>query len=279
MWLHHRWVSGFCRAGFVALCLCSSHALCYAQYPTADTLQETPRSHTGKPLRLAVDVDWTLAISATQFFKDYQFYLGGRASSFDIPTGVGFSIASYQFKNASLGIGAGYYRAVVRESYDYNPETRPNPTGPEQSLSQTMLLSVIPAMVTMDYHPLYKQFTGYIGGGVGVSTVHLQWDEAVSPSAKPGARTSGNRYDSWIPTPLVNLHAGVSLGFDQLLAQRSRPGLFIEVAYQWMPVTAPFFAKAGESISTPIPSLQQDYTIHTGGFVLRVGFEIMLNEG
>lgn len=250
-----------------------------AQYPTADTLQYSSKKHTGRPLRIAVDVNWTLGISATQFFKDYQFYLGGRASGFDVPIGVGFSIASYQLPNTSIGLSVGYYRAAVRETYTYDPLTRPDPVGPQQTLSQTILLSAIPAMLAMDYHPLFKQFTGYVGGGLGVCATHVQWDEVISPSSNPGARTGGIRYDAWHPTPLVNLHAGVSLGFDQLLAQKNRAGLFIEAGFNWMPVTAPFFSLTGKSMSVPINALQSDYTIHTGGFVLRAGFEIMLNEG
>lgn len=280
MLLPRRWENGFCRGlWFTLFWLFCTTTYVLAQYPAADTLTSLPRKHVGRPLRVAVDVNWTLAISATQLFKDYQFYLGGRASGFDIPTGVGLSIASYQFKNASIGLGIGYNRAAIRETYEYNPETRPDPIGPAQTISQTLLLTTIPALVTIDYHPLYKQFTGYVGGGIGVSAINMFWQEALSASAKPGARASGIRYDKWQPTPLVNIHAGVSLGFDQLLAQRNRPGIFIEVAYQWMPITAPFFEKTGASIATPVPALQQDYTIHAGGFVLRAGFEIMLNEG
>jgi hypothetical protein len=134
-------------------------------------------------------------------------------------------------------------------------------------------------MITIDYRPLQRQFTGYVGLGLGAGAVHFLWEEGVSSSAEPGAREGGVRYDEWQAAPIVNLRAGISLGFDQVWAKKTRPGIFVETGYLWMPVTGPFFAGTAASITNPPPKLLGDYTIQAGGIVVRVGFEVILNGG
>ncbi|MCO6465262.1 MAG: hypothetical protein J5I53_01475 [Bradyrhizobiaceae bacterium] len=279
MLLPHQWASGFCRGLGTCLLVFVVPLVLHAQYPVADTLQPSNHSRRGKPLRLEAGIQWPLTISATEFFQDFKYYLGGKASVFDIPTGVSGSLSSYQFDNTSIGLSVGYYRAVVREGIEYDPEKRPDPIGPRQNYAETILLTAIPTMITLDYHPILRQFTGYVGCGAGASAVHMYWDEVIDNSTELGARLSGVRLDKWYAVPTINLHAGISLGFDQLIDQRSRPGLFVEVQYLWMPMTDTFFAGTAKSMATPDQKLMGDYTIHAGGFVVRAGLEIMLNGG
>lgn len=279
MWWPRRWENEFCKGLVIGVIVCLASVRMLAQYPSADTLTPSNKPRAGRPLRIEANVNWNLTVTATELFADYRYYLGGSASGFDIPTGVGFSISSYQFSNASIGLSTGYYRATMRESFTYNPESRPDPIGPAQSVTESMLLTVIPTMITVDYHPTHRQFTGFVGFGLGLSASNMMWEESLSASADPGARYSGVRYNEWHATPLLNIHAGVSLGFDQIVGQRNRPGLFMEVGYQWMPVSAPFFAGTAKTFSTPPASLFRDYTIQAGGIVLRAGIELMVNGG
>ncbi len=248
-----------------------TEAKCAAQ---ADTLVGVQR---GRPLLVRADVNWTLGIAATEFFRDVQYYLGARASSFDIPTGVSATIASFQLSDIAFGLSSGYTRAAVRETYGYDPRSRPDPVGPAQTITQTFLLSSIPTMITVDYHPIRRQFSGYVGVGLGVSANHFYWEEALSPSTESGARQSGIRYDAWQASPLVHIRSGLFLGFDQRWSGQTRPGLFVEAGYMWIPMHGRYFELTAKSMANQPQQLARDYTIHAGGFVLRMGLELLLN--
>ncbi len=279
MLLPPRWASEFCR-GLAIRGNCKRWAtlVCTAVICALPTFASDSAStvRKGKPLRIAADVQWIMGISSTDFFADYRYYLSGTASGFDVPIGITFSASSFQIPDVPIGIRVGYYRAAVRETYDYVPENRPQPIGPAQSLSQTITLTCVPALLTIDYRPQQRQFTGYVGLGVGVGAAHVYWNESVSTSTEPGARQGGVRYDEWHAAPAVQATAGIFLGFDQVWARKTRPGIFFEAGYLWMPITGPFFSGVAQTIPVSDPGLYGNYTIVAGGIVLRVGFEIIL---
>ena len=232
----------------------------------------------GKPLSIRADVNWTLGTQAADFFSDYRSYLGGKTPGFEIPIGAGFSVSSYQFDNVCIGIAVGYRKAAVRETFMYNPEELATPIGPAQSNTQTITVTSIPLMLTADYWPGHRQFTGYIGGGLGVSPVAVYWDEVLSETSLPGGRTGGVRYNSWIAAPTVMARSGVFIGFDTPRESTIRPGVFFEVGYQWLPVTDRFFAETARTITQPPEGLFRPYTIHSGGIVLKLGITVIVNE-
>jgi hypothetical protein len=264
MSLPHPWVSASCK-GLVAATI---FLVCFSSVHAQQKRQ--------RPLRAALDVNWTLNISAREFFDDYRTLLGGTASGFDVPEGLTLSVGSFLLEDGAIGLSAGYYRAVVRESYDYNPKLYAQPTGPSQSATQDIMLTVIPAYVTLDYFPVERQFTGYVGAGVGLASVHFAWTEIMSTSTEPGARLSGTRYDDAQLVPSAMVRAGVSLGFDDPVSKRTFGGLYLEISY--IPFSAPVFERTASTLAWRPERTTAPYNIQAGGIVLRLGFEVILME-
>ncbi|MCX6139981.1 MAG: hypothetical protein NTX15_03995 [Candidatus Kapabacteria bacterium] len=276
------------RALLICIVLITTQVLTFGQTTRKDTsakagepliMGATRPAYRGnlKPVRVELSAGWTFGIDADAFFKDYQVVLGGKASGFDAPVGFGLSMSSYQLGNASIGVSAGYYRAVVRENYDYKPRLSDTSFGPPQNITQNISLTCIPAVLTIDYYPFARQFTGYVGAGVGLGAATFVWTEEITSSQVIGARTSGERYNDTHLVPAFSVRSGISLGLDDELGANIRAALTIEGAYLYMPLTAPLFAATANSFVAPTPArLKGDYKIQTGGFQLRIGFSIFI---
>lgn len=239
-----------------------------------DTLQ---KQRSIRELRAAVDVGWIFGISAPEFFADYRALLGAPSSGFDAPTAVSFTASTFMLTHAPIGLSVGYYRAVVRETYDYDPVDHRAPTGALQTITQDLQMTVIPAMITMDYFPTDRQFTTYVGAGVGLGFTNVYWNETLSPSFDPGARQSGVRYDEWQVAPAIAVRAGVSLGFDKQLALRTRAGIYVEGGYLYLPLNGAYFSQTGATLSYDVPRTQGTYSIQAGGVTFRIGFSVLLS--
>ena len=226
-----------------------------------------------RPVRFEATAPWTFGIDADVLFRDYQAVFGGKSSGFDVPVGFGGSLSTYQLDDVSFGVSAGYFRAVVRENYDYQPVLQDMSFGPTQNVTQNMSLTCVPAMVTVDYFPVYRQFTGYVGLGLGIGHVLFRWDEELSSSALPGARRGGARYNDSHIVPAVQIRTGISLGLDGVVGKNVRAAVTLEGGYLYMPLSAPLMRDAASSFIADVPDrLRSDYRIQTGGFQLRIGF-------
>ncbi|MBK7032010.1 MAG: hypothetical protein IPH49_01775 [Ignavibacteria bacterium] len=198
------------RTIFVVLVMCCCAMATFA----ADSLVvgATRPAHKGnlKPVRAELSAMWTFGIDADEFFKDYQLVLGGKASGFNAPMGFSASLSTYQLGNASIGVMAGYYKAVVRENYDYKPLITDTSFAPPQNITQDIALTCIPALLTIDYYPHARQFTGFVGAGIGLGAATFRWTETITESQSIGARLGGERYNETHLVPAVMLRAGVS---------------------------------------------------------------------
>lgn len=251
-----------------------------AHCTTPDTLQPltTIQAEERGSVRIYGAVGWSLGVGSADFFRVYQSLLGGRAAGFDIPIGVSAGMQSYQFGDAAIGLMTGYSRAVLRETYAYDPREMAIPIGPAQSVGQTILMTVIPAMATVDYLPRRRQFTGYLGAGVGIASVDLYWAEQLSSTSEPGGRASGVRYDKQHFVPAVMARAGVSLGFDDPLAHRTRAGVYFEATYQYMPLQALLMERLAKSLPASSGVATTPFDVQAGGLVLRIGFQVALGS-
>lgn len=229
-------------------------------------------------IRLYGDVNWTLGTAASDFFRDYRTILGAGAAGFDVPVGLGLGIQSFQLGDGAIGLATGYRRSVVRETYNYDPRTAPTAIGPAQGVGQTILLSVIPALLTIDYIPRHRQFTGYVGAGVGLASVDLSWEEYLTSSQEPGARQSGVRYSDHHLVPAAMVRAGVSLLFDDPFSSETRAGIYVETAYEYVPVSASLMQRIATTLPAAPSQFDQPYNIQAGGIVLRVGFQVMVTS-
>ncbi len=230
-----------------------------------------------RPVRLEISTAWTFGIDADKMFRDYQSVFGGRASGFDVPVGFGVSLSTYQFNDVSIGVSAGYYRAVVRENYDYRPLQLDTSFGPPQNVTQNMALTCIPAMLTLDYFPVFRQFSGYIGAGIGIGHLAFRWDEQLSSSTLPGARQGGQRYNTSHIVPAIELRTGVSLGIDAEAQRGVRAAITLEGGYLYMPLSAPLLRDAAASFVATVPErLRSNYAIQAGGMQLRIGFLLFI---
>lgn len=235
------------------------------------------RTGNQRPVRFEFTTSWTFGIGADELFRDYQTVFGGRASGFDVPVGFGASLSTYQVNDFSIGVSAGYFRAIVRENYDYRPLLRDTSFGPSQNVTQNMALTCIPAMLSVDYFPVFRQFTGFVGLSAGIGHVSFRWDEELSSSTLPGARRGGLRYDRSHIVPAVQLRTGVSLGLDGEVGKNVRAALTLEGGYLYMPLTAAILRDAAASFVATVPErLRSDYRIQAGGMQLRIGFLLFI---
>jgi hypothetical protein len=243
----------------------SSYAIAYPQ-----------QARSSKPFLTSFEVGWIFGIDASQFFRDYQAYLGGGASGFNSPTNIELSIGTFQLNNAPISLDVGYYRASVRETYEYNPERAPFPNGPIQSVTQSILLTVVPTTIGIGYFQMDRQFSTYVDASAGIAFSNMYWEEQLSESTDPGARLSGVRYDDWQIAPVVAVKAGVVLFFDKRITQRARAGINIESGYSFIPLYIPMFQEAA-SFLVVSPNANKEYYFQAGGLLLRFGLQVVLD--
>jgi len=232
-----------------------------------------------KPVRAELQAFWTFGIDADDFFKDYKLVAGGKASGFAVPIGVALNLGTYQLGNASIGLSGAFYKARMNETYEYAPRASDTSFGPPQTISQEMTLTCVPVLATIDYYPFQRQFTGYVGAGIGLGSVAFSWAESISPSQAIGARAGGVRYDNSHFVPAFLFRTGISLGFDKELGSNTCAALTVETSYLYMPFSAPIFATTADSFVAPTPArLRSDYKIQAGGFQLRIGFVLFIRQ-
>lgn len=219
------------------------------------------------------DAGWMFGVHGIEFFRDYKRYLGGPASTFDVPTSVRGGVATFLTNDLATGLQVGYHRAVVRETYVYVPFGRDTATRARQTITQGITSTSIPVLLTLDIHPRFRQFVTYVGGGIGASVGTFVWNEALSTSQAVGARSSGLRYNDTHIHLAALVRAGMSLGWDKALGEKTGGALHIEVSYTYAPLSGPLFAAVGSTLGQSMPST---YTIQTGGVGLNAGVSIYL---
>lgn len=230
-------------------------------------------------VRFEAGVGWTLGIQAAEFVSDYQGVLGGTASSFGVPVGGRASVNQYLTENLSVGLSGGFFRASIRESYVYDPQPPAARLGPRQAVTQNIEVTAAPVYAVVDYYTGSRQFTGYLGAGVGLLFGNVLWTEEIQPSQLLGARTSGTRYDASIVAPALMLRTGVSLGFDGPKNARSMNGIRVDVSYAIAPLRGTYMASQFDSFAVPPPErLRESYAIDPGGVRVEIGFFILLRQ-
>lgn len=241
-----------------------------------DTAATVNGKRRGRPLRCYVDVGSLMGIHSADFFRDYRRYLTGPSTTFNAPEIVRFGVGSYQIQDIATGVTSGYYRSVIRETYQFRPELSDGTAGiPAQTLTQELVMTAFPTMVTADYLPLGRQFATYVGAGIGLNIVSVSWREAISESQAPGARASGERYDDTHLVPTAMLRTGVSLGLDKVLSATTSAALHVEVSYVFSTLSAPLF----ERLASRFPSadgMTDAYTISVGGLGIHAGLSFFL---
>ncbi len=277
--MHRRWEKEFCKGLSLLFFFFTVSGSTYAAPADSAKAGEPVAKTAGtasqkRIVRLNADINWTLGISAADFFKDYQSLLRGPASGFDAPVGFSVGMSTYQVRNAPIGLMVSYSRAVVRESFLYTPAFGDSAGLPAQTYSESIAMTAIPMMLTWDYYPIDRQFTGYIGGGVGAAAIHMNWTEGISESTSISARQGGVRYDAWGVAPLAMARVGVSLGFDEPISAKAKSGVYFEASYLFMPLSAPLFKETASTLINPPARTSQNYTTQAGGFVVRIGLNV-----
>jgi hypothetical protein len=254
--------------------VCGAVNMCIpAQRVQAQSVVAEPR------VRLEASVLWTMGIQAADFLRDYQGVLGGTVSSFGVPIGARASINQYLTDEISVGVSGGFFRATIRENYTYDPKPPATPLGPPQNVTQNIEVSTVPVLVTLDLFPARRQFTGYLGVGVGLVFGTVLWTEEIQTSRLLGARRGGTRYEGSLIAPTAKLRAGVSLGFDGSAMARTATGIRIEVGYTFAPLRDRYFAGQFDSFAVPPPErLRQDYLIDAGGVSIEIGISLLLRQ-
>lgn len=238
-------------------------------------LGQPEQRRVARPTRIYGDLFGTFGRNASEFFKDYRRYLGGQASTFDAPLGLSAGVSSFQIPDIGIGLMVSYSRSVIRETYLFTSAL--DSTRPIQSTSQNMTVSVVPVVLTLDYLPLERQFTTYVGVMAGLAFTSIKWNESLAKTTLPGARPSGERYDQSHVSPAVGARAGVSLGWDRRYDARVRPALFIEASYMFIPVSAPLFEETAKTLPGSPTRLRESYAIQAGGFGLHLGISLLVH--
>lgn len=247
-----------------------------ATLASIDTASAVKGKRKGRPLRCFVDVGSLMGIHSSDYFDDYKRYLTGTSSTFNAPEIVRLGISSYQLQDIATGVTGGYYKAVVRETYQFRPELSDITADiPAQTLTQELVMTAFPAMVTADYLPFGRQFGTYIGAGFGLNIVGVTWREAISPSQAPGARSSGERYNDThiVPTGLVR--AGVSLGLDKVLSSTTSAAIHVEVSYMYSTFSAALFERLAPRFQGA-GRMAESYTVSAGGLGVHAGISFFL---
>lgn len=249
-----------------------------AQAQSLQRLQDTSFAREAG-LRVELGLSYTLGTSAKEFFADYLTVLGGKSREFETPISGSLRIARHLNDNVSVGIMAGYQRSTLRENYDYDPTKYPKGYGPFQNVTQNFTMETIPVIACVDFYPVDRQFTTYVGAGLGMAFSHGNWFEQLATSRLPGARSSGTRYDDWATHLALQVRTGISFGFDGTDHSPVKSGIRLECSYWRLPIQAPFMKNVAQSFTATVPqSMTQSYTIDMGGFAVQIGFMFVLRH-
>lgn len=230
-------------------------------------------------LRIEPGLSYTWGSTADDFFRDYNEILGGKSREFSVPISGSLRISRHLDNYQSLGLSVGFTRATLRENYDYDPTKVVTPLAPAQNITQNMNLETIPLMACYDLYPVDRQFTTYVGAGVGIGFSHVQWYEDVTTSRNLGARSKGERFDDWLYHPALELRSGISLGFDGSTESAVRSGIRLECSYRFLPISGQFMRDVAKSFALPPPQrLNESYTLNLGGFAVHVGIMVVLRH-
>lgn len=230
-------------------------------------------------LRIEPGLSYTLGTSAKEFFKHYQTVLGGKSSEFEIPVSGTLRISRHLNNYVSVGIVSGYQRTILRENYNYDPATFPVGYAPFQNITQNFTMESIPVLLCADYYPVNRQFTTYVGLGLGLCFSHGSWFEQISTSRMPGARIGGSRYEGWVTHGAMQMRTGISFGFDATDRAPVKSGIRLECSYWKLPIQASFMESIAKTFTTTVPeSMRQPFTIDVGGLAFHIGIMFVLRH-
>lgn len=223
----------------------------------ADTTQRKPR----RPIRVYGDFGWVFGMNSSDFFRDYRVEQGGSLSTIPPAMALHGGIGSYMWDDVVVGVHTGYYRGVFREVYDRDVPLTDSTTA-MVTTTQDFRMSVVPALVTIDYFPLRRQFTGYVGGGVGIASTSTYWSSSNSPLPGEISSTNAVQVDESTVVPAFMVRAGISLGWDRAMTTKTTASSTFEVRYTYIPVT--------------VHTEQGDYLFTGGGIQFSIGVSVFL---
>jgi hypothetical protein len=227
-----------------------------------------------RPMRTWASFGGVFGVHSTDFFQSYKRYLGGPSSTFDVPYVIEGGIASYLWKNVSVGLTASYYKAVVRESYKQFYPFGDTSATTLLSIAQDMSVTATPIIATIDYYPTDRQFATYVGAGLGIGISTIVWKQGVYGN---GSASETTPYNDTHIVPAGLLRAGISLGWDKERTTKVAGALTFEVRYTFLTVTAPLFESLAGSLPNAGAETSGDYHIQAGGLGLHVGVSVIVN--
>ncbi len=227
-----------------------------------------------RPMRVWASLGGEFGVHSSDFFKSYKRYLGGPASTFDVPYVLEGGIASYLWKNVSIGLNASYYRAVVRENYQQYFPFGDTSSKNLLAISQDMSVTATPIIATIDYYPTDRQFATYVGAGLGIGISTILWKQGVYGN---GVASETTPYTNTHIVPAGLVRAGISLGWDKERTTKVAGALTFEVRYTFMTVSAPLLKSMSDVLPNAGPETRGDYHIQAGGLGLHVGVSVIVN--
>jgi hypothetical protein len=144
------------------------------------------------------------------------------------------------------------------------------------SMEENFSLSVIPAMIGIEYSPIYSQFSSYVGVGFGAAVSSSTWNSVVRRQTPSDFYRPERNLHGFGVVPAARLYTGVDLRFDRYL-QSGSPfrGIFLEASFLVLPVAANYFKEIRhQGRDIPVLPAEDNATLNVGGFTISLGVNL-----
>ncbi len=178
--------------------------------------------------------------------------------------------------NYRIGAQFRYIHSTLKDYYDQEVKTK-DVTG-YRNLGQSISISDIPIIGTIEYMPFIGQFRTYTGAGVGFLMRKIEWLESVRTSIPLDYRVGGQHYNDTQIYPAFSIYTGVELGFDKMNELTFLGSLVIEASYNYNAAQTDLFRTVKRQFVPENAKLNETVNILPGYFMLSLGITFNFNQ-
>lgn len=144
--------------------------------------------------------------------------------------------------------------------------------------AQSLEVTDIPIILTMEYIPYTSQFKSFVGGGAGFLLRNTTWFESIRSGIPLDRRTGGNIYEDTDMFPFFKIYSGIELGFDKKQEGSFLGSLVIEASYNYSIGGADIYSIVRRQFKPLAPDLSKKVNILPGYLVISMAITFNFNN-
>ncbi|MBX3042365.1 MAG: hypothetical protein KIT33_00240 [Candidatus Kapabacteria bacterium] len=209
------------------------------------------------------------------FFSVYNNEFGGNKRDFTLLPLIGAG-TKFRIEHYRLGIQTFILNSNLKDSYEQYIEVGDN--SGYRGIAQTINITDIPVIGTIEYMPFVSQFRTFIGGGLGFLMRNMEWTESIRSGIPLDRREGGTNYNDTDIFPFFKIYSGLELGFDKQSEETFLGSLVIEASYNYAFGSSDIFSKVRRQFVPAEPRLTENYNVIPGYIVISIAVTFNFNK-